>query len=355
LLILNSNFFFFFDSTKSGQRKKSYGSDVTKKIWKMSRESKEIRILLKNPATSMDDVLLVLPSTDQLTVGNVKGRISSVYPGSPEPERQRLIFSGQCLTNDEQPFASVLQGRSLDDAHTFHIVIRPKVQPQPQPQVYARQENNNVNHVNNVQQQQNVPQQQQQQQQQQRHQDDPPQFPRQNQAVVGFGDNMTLLFKLAVLIFVLSQGGGTMRAIMLYVFALFVFLYQTGRLRVLTGHINFRFPGRPDVAANAAAHHVQREQQREQGAPAAGEPAVPAQIDPNHYVQDEAAAMAEARARAELAQHGAQALPPVATLPSGRPRPQGVVQELEAFFKPFFFSMIPSWNEHLPQWAQDLQ
>ena len=128
----------------------------------------------------------------------------------------------------------------------MHLIVSrpPQVQQQEQPQVNAQPNPVNFHNMPNQPQQQpeilnpnpnpnNVPQ----------HNQPPPN--QENQ-----GGEQALLIKLVILVFILTQGGGTLRAVLLVFGAFILYLYLTGRFRI---QINHYAPPRPRNQENGNA------------------------------------------------------------------------------------------------------
>ena len=112
-----------------------------------------------------------------------------------------------------------------------------------------------------------------------------------------FFRNLWTLIRLGGMIFILSDGGASSRKfVILLGIALLLYLKEIGLINL--PHIALLRPHQPQPPPQGPA-----------GAPA----------DPNLP-------------------------PPVPLLPNGRPKPQGVLQEVVAFFVPFILSLYPNWQ-----------
>lgn len=84
----------------------------------------------------MDITLIVKASNQQLddqtiqcepswTIRRLKGHLTEVYPGKPSTDEQKLIYSGQLLS-DSVVLKDVLRHYDGQKAHTVHLVFTPK-------------------------------------------------------------------------------------------------------------------------------------------------------------------------------------------------------------------------------------
>lgn len=334
-----------------------------------------VNLTIKNANTRFADFQIEIPLKD--TIATLKQRLSEQYPENPPPSAQKLIFSGRLL-QDQSTLEEILNQHDTSFPQTFHIVInrlqmqqqqqqqqqeqRPPVfQPMNPPQGMAGNPNTQTRaffaqmrvggnlppiqpfnqfgpgvppFVPNAfvppHQQQEFRQFQQQQYQQQfqaqvpRPQEEFNQPPRDDNMVPREDRNqLHLLFKLALLVYIFGQGGTTTRWIVLSIGAFLIYLYQTGRLR-----ITYQFQ-----------HNVHR-MPPAQPQPAQAQPQ-PAQA------QAQAQAQAEAEPPAENLDQpmDAQANPQAPnnennTVQPPAPRP-GILTE---FVLPFFYSLFPTYQ-----------
>jgi hypothetical protein len=145
--------------------------------------------------------------------------------------------------------------------------------------------------------------------------------------------------KLALMVYILSQGGSTTRAVMLSIGALLVFLFQTGRLRITMYH-----------------HRAQPVQ--------AAQPQVQPQVQPQQQQQQQAEGNNDGQNNENnVANNAQQQQPP----PQQPPRPAGFFGEIRYGFVsnapprvgnmadvvcfcisglvlPFFYSLLPTWT-----------
>jgi len=133
--------------------------------------------------------------------------------------------------------------------------------------------------------------------------------------------NWGLMVKLIVIIYILSQGGGSWRMTFLWVGAFVVYLYQMGLFP--------RF-NRPAAAAPAPAQPVPM-------APAAA----PARADDNAEGEQVPPQADDNNDNPAFA--AAPATTPAAT-PAQQAPARGLWQEVENIFLPFLYSLIPTWQ-----------
>jgi hypothetical protein len=237
-----------------------------------------LHIVIKNP-THSTDFRLDIPISS--TVLDLKEKLSQSYVNNPPPSTQKLIFAGRLL-QDYHLLSEILRQHDILIPQTFHLVVRPAQPQQPNPPQPAPNINDaNVPHPQNIpqgfppgmhfypyaapygymqygyqqyagypvvaaggpphyrpygynpyfpgpqgppggpgiphhaQHQQPIPPNAQ-----------PPRPPAEG------GQNMSLLVKLAILVFILGQGGSQERLFLLAIGAVIVFLFQTGRIPV---------------------------------------------------------------------------------------------------------------------------
>jgi hypothetical protein len=198
----------------------------------MASASLSLSLVIRNPSVR-EDFSLVMQG--ECTVGALKAMLERDYPSRPSAARQRLIFFG-ALLQDHQILSDVFsavrnpKGASCflthcqvdaSNAITVHLVISPTAPASPD-----STENDPI--AQRRLQYERLRMQQQRQQAQQQQQIPQPQVqpplvaPQDNQA--GGGGDLALLFKLVVMVFILLQGGGTIRAIVLLVGAFILYL-----------------------------------------------------------------------------------------------------------------------------------
>eukprot|EP01122_Echinamoeba_exundans_P014894 TRINITY_DN685_c0_g2_i2.p1 TRINITY_DN685_c0_g2~~TRINITY_DN685_c0_g2_i2.p1 ORF type:complete len:344 (-),score=83.62 TRINITY_DN685_c0_g2_i2:57-1088(-) len=308
-----------------------------------------VTITVKSPVQSTDtQVQMPLSST----VLQLKQRLQQDHPAKPEPTSQRLIYSGRLL-RDEEVLSDVFLPSSRDLPIICHLVIRPPAAaptapmqnaPQPQfpqmgqpqfpqqnqyPGAWAQMQ---YAQAPGMQQQQPNPfvllQQQQQllaQLQQQR-------MAQMNGGIappaggagirVRININFSLIFKLALLVFVLGQGGGSERMAFLIAGAIFIYIWQQ-RNAVVNQNVD------PDQ--DPAIQQAQQQAQQQQQQP-------PAQQNPPD---------------APAAPPAAGAVPPspFSRFVNYDWREQGgIVGQVFGFFVPFFCSLVPSWQPNWPDY-----
>jgi len=219
----------------------------------------KVKIIVKSPNYAEDFCIETLLSN---VVLDLKKQIAAEHPKKPEIERQRLIFGGKLL-KDEDRLADVLRQYNLSTPPVFHLVMKPNYySPSGIPQAYNSQifawNATNPQYVGNV-------------------NNNPPNFPNvppynaypaymayhfqqyqygafplpnynnnnnpNNRGVavvpgnvavhqIRININLSLIVKLLILVYVLSQGGSTQRFLLLFLGALLIYLYQTGVLPI---------------------------------------------------------------------------------------------------------------------------
>jgi len=209
-------------------------------------------INVKNPSAKVADFHVSLEETK--TVGQLKQYLNVNYPGNPPSERQKLIFAGKLLNNNEITLGEVFKQNDIGNVQTIHIVVSkvpssptigsPQVSPFQTQQIPTRPNFPNIEH----QQQQLLQQQFIQQQilaaqqfaafQQQLHaaqmarQNVPHQPAQRAEEPQPHRESIIwLIVKLTLMVYLFSQGGSTTRTILLSIGALFIFLYQAKVLR----------------------------------------------------------------------------------------------------------------------------
>jgi len=324
----------------------------------------EVNIILKNP--SGEDFSLRVPLST--SISDLKRKIATEHPEKPAFDRQRLIFAGRLL-NDNELLSHVLRPdqNDLNLPQKFHLVIRrdqtgqttrnnvPPQQPGNQAQWGGYPGNFGQQFQNpyyqppynmpqqgvpyNIPPQQgvpyNIPPQGQwgypgNMPQQPFYQ---PQYPGMGaggpfvQPVhfqrVGFARiniDFGLIFKLILLVYVLSQGGGSERMAILMALAIAYYLYQTGMARFQ--FVRFGAPN-GQQPQQAPAQPLQQQNQQPQ------QPQQQGQVPPVPQAQgaDREPAQGAHEGRNENMYHQ-----------------QGVVGEILGFFVPLVCSLFPSWQ-----------
>jgi hypothetical protein len=72
-----------------------------------------------------------------VSIGQVKSKLSELYPDQPASARQRLIFMGKILSDENATLSQVfshLSPTQLDSSQSIHLVIAPPSSSQTQPQ-----------------------------------------------------------------------------------------------------------------------------------------------------------------------------------------------------------------------------
>ncbi|OZC12538.1 hypothetical protein X798_00169 [Onchocerca flexuosa] len=87
--------------------------------------SEDVRLLIRCALQSFDDLSISCRSS--WTVLQLKEKLAVDCPSKPEAKRQRLIYAGHCL-HDEDTLKSVFELRPIDDGnvHVIHLVYPPK-------------------------------------------------------------------------------------------------------------------------------------------------------------------------------------------------------------------------------------
>eukprot|EP01114_Cavostelium_apophysatum_P007689 TRINITY_DN1983_c0_g1_i1.p1 TRINITY_DN1983_c0_g1~~TRINITY_DN1983_c0_g1_i1.p1 ORF type:complete len:291 (+),score=45.89 TRINITY_DN1983_c0_g1_i1:170-1042(+) len=265
-----------------------------------------VQLVIKSPNPAVGDFRLEIESIN--TIYQLKQQLSERYPSKPAVELQKLIFAGKLLKN-ESSIAEVLAQYDMNSVQTFHLIVSKQAPPsQPQSAPFAA----NYQYQANFQQMPPINFQ---------FQNLPPQFgmarpqnpqfvPPQQRAPANNNDadnlpreqggGIYLLAKLAFFVYLFSSGGSTIRTALLVIGACFIYLYQSGHLRI------------------AAQINVQRPQ--------------PPQPQPQPQPQR------EDRDVANPVTEGEQAEPAQAP-----PANRGFVSELNGILLPFFYSLFPSW------------
>jgi len=258
-----------------------------------------IKIILKSPTKEIGNFEVDRPL--KTTIGELKDIVATQHPQKPPRARQRIIFAGKLL-GDEEQLDEVCRMRDLSLPQVFHLVINTVSPPTPNvannanmnqfahqfmdrggyPGNYGWRQYNNpfpvqpgfgqppnpYAHQGFFPQMQGfppgyqpyppfsgqpfqpgMPPQAQPQPQQQQH--PPQQAPQQVPPPQRGGFNYSLILKLLLLVYFFAQGGSSWKMIVLGLIAVLVYLYQTSRLRI-TGRLYVIPPrqGGPDNANN---------------------------------------------------------------------------------------------------------
>jgi len=253
----------------------------------------------------------------ETTVEKLKTILKESYPDNPQPSSQRIIFAGKELQDTQTTLRDIFLRFHCDLSipQTFHLVIPPK---SPAPPRIIPQHNTQFNNdgLRNV------------------------QIPRvfvvggglPNQVQIGGGLpnqaqigpqaqpagqsylNWTLLLKLLVVVYIVSQGGGTGRMVALILGAILIYLYQVGIIKFNLGILRPRQPTPPPVVEGGE-----------------GVQPVP-QVRP---VPGDGVREGEENNTATEAR------------PADPQQRTGILREIENLVMPFVCSLIPSWNpEH---------
>ncbi|KAF0307859.1 Homocysteine-responsive endoplasmic reticulum-resident ubiquitin-like domain member 2 protein [Amphibalanus amphitrite] len=92
-------------------------------------DTPDITVLIKAPNQKHDDHPVQCRGT--WTVQQLKGHLAENYPTKPTLREQRLIYSGQLLTDDSR-LGDVLRRHDDDSTvHTVHLVCAPPAEPAP--------------------------------------------------------------------------------------------------------------------------------------------------------------------------------------------------------------------------------
>jgi len=274
--------------------------------------AQSVQLVIKSPSSSVGDFNIEMDLSKD--VGYLKQQLTERHPLKPLVERQKLIFAGKLLQN-ESPLLEVLSQYDTTIPQSFHLVISkptttslPQNSPQPRFQPgfipqninyqqfqYQFQLNNRNPQFNGV--GQINPQQFAQQQQPQAQ----PQVVPDNANRGDGTSTFYLLFRLALLVYILSSGGGSFRLFVLSVGAVLIFLYQTGILRITTF---------------ITVHHAQNIPQ-----------------NPQNRQQEN-----------ENQEEVQQDQPPVERQPQPQNQNRGLFGEISALILPFFCSLFPTWQ-----------
>eukprot|EP00211_Chloroparvula_japonica_P014195 CAMPEP_0119123816 /NCGR_PEP_ID=MMETSP1310-20130426/3620_1 /TAXON_ID=464262 /ORGANISM="Genus nov. species nov., Strain RCC2339" /LENGTH=238 /DNA_ID=CAMNT_0007113683 /DNA_START=40 /DNA_END=753 /DNA_ORIENTATION=- len=232
----------------------------------MEERGETVSLVIKSPATP-GEAFEVEDFDLKNTVGDLKQYLAAHYNGRPEAERQRLIFGGKVLRNEES-LKNVFARKDVSVRQTIHLVVSVAPQqhrPQQAPPFEAPAGNHGFGAV---------------------HQNvggvgmgvgrggHPQHFhPHQGQFGPGVpvpgvqhahhipqpgGENIGLLVKLAILVFILAQGGTSERVFLLTIGAMVIYIYQTGRLRFVH-RMHFHVQVRPAAPAGRHAPPPQAE------------------------------------------------------------------------------------------------
>jgi hypothetical protein len=86
-----------------------------------------VKLLIKNPTDEPGTPPFTIDVPLSNAIGDLKQEIAARYPSHPEPERQRLIFSGKLLV-DDAVMRNVLSGFDTSAPQTFHLVTSGRMQ-----------------------------------------------------------------------------------------------------------------------------------------------------------------------------------------------------------------------------------
>eukprot|EP00009_Paramoeba_aestuarina_P001918 CAMPEP_0201509452 /NCGR_PEP_ID=MMETSP0161_2-20130828/2494_1 /ASSEMBLY_ACC=CAM_ASM_000251 /TAXON_ID=180227 /ORGANISM="Neoparamoeba aestuarina, Strain SoJaBio B1-5/56/2" /LENGTH=332 /DNA_ID=CAMNT_0047904403 /DNA_START=56 /DNA_END=1054 /DNA_ORIENTATION=+ len=272
----------------------------------------EVHLIIKSPSVQAQD--FHLPQTPTwLTISELKEQLSSSFTTQPPVTAQRLIYGGKIL-QDNMSVGEVLAQRDLSTPQVFHLVISkqqpsaPEPQPQPfepqqppqpqqpqpppypqqpqpppfgqqqpyyggQPQYPYHQPHQHqqpvhaafaAQYAQQLAQQMAQMQQQHFQHHQQQHQQQQQQ-PQQQHPQQRHGEDLFLLLKLIVFVFLFNQGGSEERLFLMSLGALLYYLYQTGRLNFF--HVQFNFNNGLNNAQEQQPNQPQDPNQPEQQQP----------------------------------------------------------------------------------------
>ncbi|ELR24191.1 ubiquitin family protein [Acanthamoeba castellanii str. Neff] len=269
-----------------------------------------VRLVVKN--AGQPDFPLEL--SDSGTVGDLKDELQRSYPSHPTPAQQKLIFAGRLLNDGSQIISHLITAskdiRRSAPAAQQHAPqqLPPYAQPHPRfvpgngvapPAAFVRP--------------QFVPA------------AAPPQVapaaaprPPAGPGILG-RQNWALLVKLVVIIYILSQGGDSLRLSILSFGAFLVYLYQMG----LFPRLNRRAAAAAPVAQQAPPAAVP---ERAPAAEAEGDAPAPREADEPAAAPAAAAATTGSEAQAR------------------QPAQGGLWREMENLFLPFVYSLIPTWQ-----------
>ncbi len=152
-------------------------------------------VSLRNPYGKPDFQLTVERSA---SVGQLKRLISEQYPSKPPVEHQKLIFAGRLLADSAEPLERVFSGFESSSPLSVHLIVSaataPASTPAPAPAPVNLPPPAWQQYPGNYRFGQAAP---------------PPQvqLPLQQQAAAAGGPSLSLLFKLAVMVVIVSQGG----------------------------------------------------------------------------------------------------------------------------------------------------
>ncbi|CAG8505942.1 3561_t:CDS:2 [Acaulospora morrowiae] len=173
----------------------------------------KVRIFIRSPTTPSPEDFSVLINLDSSVLA-LKQAIFETHPQKPIVRDQKLIYRGRVL-NDTDTIVNVLRN-GLETDQTFHLVVKPSFQ------AIAETTGIPISPPSSSSQTQ---------------QPFAGQIPDPQQDVAARNQRraatLWLIVKLFFLVYIFSQNASAERMILLYIFALVIFLYQTGRLRIV--------------------------------------------------------------------------------------------------------------------------
>ncbi|PRP88783.1 homocysteine-responsive endoplasmic reticulum-resident ubiquitin-like domain member 1 protein-like [Planoprotostelium fungivorum] len=225
-------------------------------------QAASVDVIVRNVSSRYEDVLIQGSSLDA-NILHFKQRLSEQYPSRPNVTQIKLVHAGKLL-QDNQLLSQIFSNNDLSKTQSIHAVIsRTETETTSNNATTINREadgqriipeepyglRNRFQPAQVQEEMQQVPQAQHQAHQHEQHQ---PAFPNiENGNEEGREDGSTLwtLIKLAFVVFIFSQGGGSSRLFILCFCALVIFLVQTGRLRLFT-QIPFNIPKPTNVQPN---------------------------------------------------------------------------------------------------------
>ncbi|KAF2843651.1 hypothetical protein M501DRAFT_994651 [Patellaria atrata CBS 101060] len=115
-----------------------------------------INLKVLSPSTEVSGDLIFPSISPKMTVGELKVKIRDAVPTHPSIDRQRLIYRGRVMADNDATMEGVFGTEALkqSDSHTLHLVLRELVtaprapavvaRPQSQPQLPPRVHNHNA-------------------------------------------------------------------------------------------------------------------------------------------------------------------------------------------------------------------